>query len=149
MGYIEQWPFHCYSFHHNLPNSPQQAIIVPIQSTAIVHEQQPTGDKQRLRVNKTRTPSNLDLCLFNHWDTTSSSKLMFELNLWSSALVSPEREREFQREDTRKEGKQIRSRHGPPQMYHKRGHQGQLDSQILAQFLTDLSLFEHQRNFKK
>lgn len=51
----------------------------------------PRRDKRRLVESNTRTPSNLDLCLFNHWDMTSSSKLIFELNLWSSALVSPEK----------------------------------------------------------
>ncbi|KAM5196819.1 choline-phosphate cytidylyltransferase B isoform 1-T1 [Hipposideros larvatus] len=53
----------------------------------------PQGDKRKFVVNKTRTSSNLDLCLFNHWDMTSSSELIFELNLWSSALVSPEKEK--------------------------------------------------------
>lgn len=91
--------------------------------------------------NKAGTPSTLDLCSFDHWDTTSSSELVVQVHHWSSAPVNPEKE-DFilglkrtpkRREDSRRRGKQTRSRNGgPPAMHLGTGYQGPWHFQILA-----------------
>ncbi|XP_046931985.1 choline-phosphate cytidylyltransferase B isoform X6 [Lynx rufus] len=117
-------------------------MIAPVQSTALVDEQRPRGDKRRPVANKAGTPSTLDLCSFDHWDTTSSSELVVQVHRWSSAPVNPEKE-DFilglkrtpkRREDSRRRGKQTRSRNGgPPAMHLGTGYQGPWHFQILAQ----------------
>ncbi|XP_049499574.1 choline-phosphate cytidylyltransferase B isoform X2 [Panthera uncia] len=116
-------------------------MIAPVQSTALVDEQRPRGDKRRPVANKAGTPSTLDLCSFDHWDTTSSSELVVQVHHWSSAPVNPEKE-DFilglkrtpkRREDSRRRGKQTRSRNGgPPAMHLGTGYQGPWHFQILA-----------------
>ena len=93
-------------------------------------------------VNKAGTPSALDLCLFDHWDATTSSEPVFKLHLWSSAPGNPEKDRftlglertPKGREDSRKQGKESRSRHGgPPEKHLGGGRRGQSQPHLLAQ----------------
>lgn len=127
---------------------------MPVQSTAIVSEQQSRGDKRRLVTSKGGVPRNLNLCLLNNWVTPISSKFIFEHWAQGTGLtfgqvprtkILPCGLKELQREA----GPTKERRHNPGRpwwaatiRHHGRGTQQPLHSQILAQGKLDaLSFF--------